>query len=714
MAHRLQSFLRPKSIALVGATERSTWSNAVVANLRACGFSGRMFLVNPRGGTAYGQAVHSSVREIQEPVDLAYLMVPTSAIDDALADLASAGIAHAVIITSGFAEAGPEGQAQQAALRDKARAHGVALIGPNCLGFINQVDNIPMWAIALPSPMLRGSLAIVSQSGATSALMAFFAAQQGIGFSYLVSTGNEVDVDLAQVVDYLVDDPDTRAISIFLETVRNPATLAAACARAHAARKPIVVMKIGASEITARSAQAHTGALVGDDRVFDAACRRLGLVRVPSIEDAVFTADTLSRLGPVEGKLGFASMSGGFCEIAADRADAEGVPLATLSHDTENRLRAVLPGFGTPHNPLDTTGAVMLDPTIMSRALAVLADDPEVGAIAVSYDVPTHAGEDNTFRRGVITEIQRAMGESSVPSIQFSYTLRPVNDYAKQLLPAQGARYVGCGAHHGMVALKSAFAWSRHVLAPRRADPAAPAPAGVRPDSENATLDYLASRGVPVIPRTVAISARAATLAAGACGYPVALKIASPDIAHKTEVGGVALGLRDAAAVEAARGAMLDRVRAARPDARIDGVLVAPMRHGGIELFVGTLRDAQWGPVLAVGLGGVYVEVLKDTALLLLPVTPQDVLEMLSELRGSALLDGFRGTPAADRGRIAQVVADIGDAALALGDGLVSLEVNPLRVDGSDCEALDALAVWDEAADPAPAEPAPANELATV
>jgi acetate---CoA ligase (ADP-forming) len=696
MARRLHSFLRPQSVVLVGATERSNWSNAVVGNLRTCGYSGQLFLVNPRGGTAYGLPVHRMVREIQEPVDLAYLMVPVAAMDEALADLAAAGITQAIVLTSGFAEAGEEGARQQEALRDKANAHGVSLIGPNCLGFINQVDNIPLWSIALPSPMIRGTLAIVSQSGATAALMSFFAAQQGIGFSHLVSTGNEVDVDIAAVVDYLVDDPDTRAIALFVETVRHPRLLAAAAERAHAAKKPIIVMKIGASEITAKSAQAHTGALVGDDRVFDAACKKLGLIRVQSIEDAIFTAETITKLGVIDGKLGFASMSGGFCEIAADRAHGEGVPLATLAAGTVGRLKNILPGFGTPHNPLDTTGAVMLDPSIMSRSLDALADDPEVGVIAVSYDVPTNEGEDNPFRRAVVTEVLDTMHRSRLPSVLFSYTMRPINDFARALLGTAGpqAHYIACGAHHGLTALRGAFGWSDHIRRPRVA-PMEVARSRARPVTEHQTLDYLASAGVPVIPRTVADSAESAIDAAGRCGYPVVLKIASADIPHKTEVGGVALCLRDAAAVRTAHATILQRVTAARPDARLDGVLVAPMREAGIELFVGTLRDPQWGAVLAVGLGGVFVEVLKDTSLRLLPVTPAAVLEMLAELRGSALLDGFRGSLPADRQRIAEVVAAIGNAALALGPELVSLEVNPLRVHGGDCEALDALAVWD-------------------
>lgn len=651
MARRLQSFFRPQSVVLVGATERSNWSNAVVGNLRSCGYGGKLFLVNPRGGSAYGMAVHTSVREIHEPVDLAYLMVPVAAMDDALADLAAAGITQAIVLTSGFAEAGEEGVRQQHRLQDKARAHGVALIGPNCLGYINQVDNIPLWSIALPSPMILGTLAIVSQSGATAALMAFFAAQQGIGFSHLVSTGNEVDVDIAAVVDHLVDEPQTRAIALFVETVRHPERLAAAAARAHAAKKPIVVMKIGASEGAARSAQAHTGALVGNDRVFDAACKRLGLVRVQSIEDAVFTAETITRLGPVDGKLGFASMSGGFSEIAADRAHAEGVPLATLAAGTVARLKDILPGFGTPHNPLDTTGAVMLDPGIMARALGALADDPQVGVIAVSYDVPTHAGEDNPFRRALVAQVLDTMARCPLPSVLFSYTMRPVNDYARRLLGSPGAQahYIACGAHHGITALRGAFAWSEHMRRPRRA-PVAIVRSTARPATKQATLGYLAAAGVPVAPHALAGSAE----------------------------------------------------------------LDVPMREGGIELFVGSWRDPQWGPVLALGLGGVWVEVLNDTSLRLLPVTPADVLDMLGELRGTALLDGHRGSPAADRQRLAEVVAAIGNAALALGPALVSLEVNPLRVQGSDCEALDALAVWDaSAATPGSAHAAATAQLVT-
>ncbi|NOG69932.1 acetate--CoA ligase family protein [Roseicella sp. DB1501] len=698
-AEGLAGLFRARSVALVGATERSIWSTAAFANFARLGFTGRVHPVSRKGGTVHGLPAATSCAAIGEPVDAALLMVPEQSIAEAFADLNAAGIRHAVVLTSGFAEVGAEGAARQEALLAAARAQGVTLLGPNCLGFINYADRVPIWTTQPPMPILQGgSIGVVSQSGATAGFIAGFAHRQGIGLSYQVSTGNEADVNVARVVDFLVEDPATRVIGLFLETVHDAPLLAAAARRALAADKPIVAIKIGASETAARAAEAHTGSLVGDDRVFDAVCRQLGIIRVSCIEDLVFTAALLSRTGHVrDRRLGLVSISGGICEMAADHAELAGVAVPRLAEPTRAALREILPAFGTPNNPLDVTGGAMLDASLFARSLPAFGADPSLGLLACFMDLPDTPEEIASYRGEIVRQIGAGFRAAGKPSVMLSVMARPVLEPGRALLAETGITYLGSGVLHGLGAIGRAFAWAERQERGLPAAPPAPAPVGERPASEHATLAYLGQRGVPVVPLTLARMAAEAVRAAAALGGPAVLKIASPDIAHKSDIGGVLLNLEGEAAVAEGFARIMASVRAAKPEARIEGILVGPMRRdSGIELFVGVLRDPLWGPAIAVGLGGIWVEALRDTAIRLLPVTPGEVLEMLSELRGAKLLDGYRGTPGIDRQAAAEAVARIGDAALALGPDLVSLEVNPLRATMAGAEALDALAIWNE------------------
>ncbi|WP_083490608.1 acetate--CoA ligase family protein [Stenotrophomonas humi] len=690
---RLDGLLRARSIALVGATERSAWSNGAFANFGRLGYEGSIHVVNPKGGRIHGVNAATSCRALGQQVDAALLMVPMHAIEEALQDLHEAGIGNAVILSSGFAELGGDGADRQMSLAALARDKGIHLLGPNCLGFINFIDRVPIWTINLPT-RLAGNVALVSQSGATASYIAEFAGRQGVGLSYIVSTGNEVDLNVARVVDYLVDDDATRVICLFLETSRDAQTLAAAAQRALSAGKPIIALKIGTSHITARSAQAHTGSLVGDDRVFDAACRQLGIIRVQSVDDLVATAGLLSQVQPRSGGVGVLAISGGICEVAADRAEAVGLQLAELSQPTRDALKQLLPDFGTPHNPLDVTGAAMLEPSLFASSIGVLASDPGVDLVACLYDMP--GAPLQKYSEQVIAAVGTGFAAIDAQSVLLSITPRPVVDYSRLLAKHHGIAYVAAGVDRGLSAIASAQWWARkrgecHPLPVANDLPQIDA----RPATERQTLDYLASQGVPVIPARIATDAAQARSIAHEIGSPLALKIASPDIAHKSDVGGVQLNVSPAHAADAYRQIRV-AVAASCPQARIDGVILSPMRGNGIELLVGIVRDPQWGPMLAVGLGGIWVELLKDTSLRLLPVTATDVRAMLDELRATRLLDGYRGGPRVDRNEVADVIARIGNAALALGPRLHSLEVNPLLATPGHVEALDGLTLWND------------------
>ena len=689
----VERLFNPRSIALVGATERSIWSMSVYDNLTRFGYSGKVHMVNPKGGTIFGLPAATSCAATGEEIDAALLMVPESKMIEVFDDLKLANVGGAVILSSGFAEVGAEGAARQQHLSEAGRAGGIRILGPNCLGFANFVANTPIWTTPLRRAIQGGNLAVVSQSGSIANQLGQFAYHQRVALTHMIATGNEADIDVADAIEYLARQPEPRAIAVFLESVRRPQRFVEAVVAASAAGKPVVVLKVGSSEAAARAAQTHTGSLVGDDRTFDALCRQLGIARVRSLEELVITADLFARLGDIQGEgLALTAMSGGLCEIATDQAEAEGIQIATLSDETLVRLRETLPEMATPNNPLDLTGAAMLKPELIPKSIAAIAGDPAVGLVGFVFDAPLK--ED---KRGAARTFIKSVGEGfkavSKPCLMMSNTATSVNGDARALTDEYGVVYSGGGVRHcltGIGHLLRRGQWQRR----RQANLPTIQQSSERPVTEREVLDYLDSQGVPVVPASIVRSADEAVATARALDAAVVLKILSPDIAHKTEVGGVALNLRGDDAVRQAYDRMMTSVKGAKPEAQIEGVIISPMRGAGVELFVGTMREPLWGPAIVVGLGGVWVEALKDTSMRLLPISDQDALDMLGELRGGKLLDGFRGAPPVDRAKVARAIVAIGRAALALGPDLVSLEINPLLASGDCIEALDGLTEW--------------------
>jgi acyl-CoA synthetase (NDP forming) len=699
---RLRTLFRPRSIALVGASDKSAFSATAYRNLVEFGFQEHTHLVNRRGATVHGRPTVTSCSQIDEAVDVAFLMVPQAGTLEAMSDAAAAGIRNAVILSSGYGEAGEAGRAAQAALVAHAEKLGMVLLGPNHLGFANLVDQVPVTSIS-GLPHRSGPIALLSQSGASSSAMMEFAAMSGNDLSYMVTLGNEAMITAGHVLDFLVDDASTRAIAIFMESVRDPEVFRRAALRATAAGKAVVVLKAGSSELASRTAAAHTGALVGDDRTIDAVFEQCGVIRVDSIEDMLITAGLAAHTGPFAAPgVGVVSISGGACDIIADRAEDAGMLLPALGAATEEALTAVMPSYGTVQNPLDVTGAAIIDPSLFTSSITAMADDPHIGVVAVVNGLPAF-GEGPWAGQPFVDASGAGAARASAPVVFVSQILQPLTDYSREILGHAGLSYVLPGLKQAVTALAGVARWSQahHRLkgddgGAARADTGLPLPApSTRRGawSEHTSRRLLADAGVPVVPAVLASSADEAVQAAREIGEPVALKIASPDILHKSDVGGVRLGVTGADAVREA----YEEVQAAAgkvPGAAVEGVLVSPMRSGGVELLVGVVRDPAWGPMLAVALGGIFVEVLKDSALSTLPVSPAKARELLLGLRGAALLQGARGTAPADLDAVASVVSTIGDLALALGDDLEALEINPLRVDGPTVEALDALVTW--------------------
>ncbi|GLX09989.1 acetate--CoA ligase family protein [Microbispora sp. NBRC 16548] len=694
----------PRSIALVGATDKSGWSISTLTNLRTHGFRGPVHLVNPRGGVVHGEQAHRSLSDIPGQVDLAYVMVPTTAVLPVLSEGAKLGIRNYVILTAGFGETGPEGAALEAEIVDFARENDLTVLGPNGNGFINAAADVTPYGLPIPSPLLRGSVGVVLQSGALASSVLGFAQARNVGISLLTSMGNESLVTVTDVIDYLVDDPATKAIALFLESVRDPAAFSRAARRALLAGKPIVALKIGRSRLASRTAQAHTGALVGDDNVIDAAFRQLGVVRVRSLEDLIITAGLLAEVGPLPGpRIGVVTPSGGASEIIADRAEDEGLELPAFAPETVARLREIVPAFGTVQNPLDVTGYVLIDRTLLGRALEAVTADPGVDAVMLLSDLPRVAPPDPAPVYAMFSASAKRMADAPMPVVVVSNVLTDVTEFGRDVQREAGFPYVAGGIEHGMHAIGAAVRWSRAYRAaveaangavPAEAAVSAPAvEAGTGMWAEHRAAALLSSAGIPVVPGELVYDEESAVAAAVGFGYPVVLKAAAEGLGHKSDIGGVRLGLSDARDVERAYREVV-AAAAAVPGAGRVGALVQPQRGGGVELLAGIVRDPAWGLTLAVGLGGIWVEALRDTALRVVPVDAAEVRRALDELRGTALLRGARGTEPADLDAVAEVVARVAAFAESLGDDLESLEINPLLVRGSHVEALDALITW--------------------
>jgi acyl-CoA synthetase (NDP forming) len=701
---RLRTLFEPRSIALVGVSEKSTWSLMIHVGLTQGGFSGRVYYVNPRKPTVHGQPTVARLTDIPEQVDLCYIMVGTEMVLPVIQDMIAAHIHNAVVLTGGFAEQDEHGRELQAELTRLAAEHDLAIVGPNCMGYINVNKHIEAMASLPARPLLTGSVALISQSGALGGMMLNYAHTQNVGLSMLVSTGNEATISVTDALQYAVEDEETKVIALFMETVREPERFAQIARRAFELGKPVVVLKAGRSEVTARVALTHTGALTGDDRVIDALFRQLGVVRVNSVEELVLTANLFARVGRLPGRrLGIVAISGGACDLAADLAEEVGLDLPIFAEATREGLRSLLPVIGPANNPLDVTGAAMNNQALMGNLLSVVSRDPQLDAVFCIMELPTDTSPQSAFLLDILKGIGQALADAPVPAFMLQLAGSNVISVSRAFLHETGLPFISGGLRTIMPALSKLAAWSERQRAFQEQGPTASKPAlapltfATPPRgnwSEHQSSAFLAQQGVPVIPARLVGSAGEAVAAAREIGFPVVLKIASPDILHKSDIGGVALNVQNADEVQVAFERISRNAQAITPAPRLEGVLVSPMRTGGVELLVGVSRDADWGQVLAVGLGGVWVEILKDTSLRVLPVSRDDIHAMLAELQGVKLLHGARGSQAADMPALVEAIYTIAEVAQRLQAELESLEINPLRVHGSQIEALDAVITW--------------------
>lgn len=694
MTAGIAALLAPQSVAIVGASDDPRRiGGRPLAYMKRFGFAGRLIPVNPTKATVQGLAAVPTVDDIEGTIDFALIAVPAKLVPEAVRASARKGAGTALIFSSDFAEAGEAGAALQAELVGIARDTGIRIIGPNCLGAFNAATGfVPSFSGTFergaPKP---GGLAIASQSGAYGSHIYHLTTQRGLGTSYFLTTGNECDVTVGEAIGLLAQDDAVHTICAYMEGVKDGAQLVESLEIARALRKPVGIMKVGRSAIGAVAASSHTASLAGEDAVYDAVLRQHGAIRVRTTEEMLDIASAARpRVYPVGRRVGLLTISGGAGVLMADECDAQGLEVPPMPEDVQAELKKAVP-FCAPRNPVDVTAQVFNDMSLVTTFVKAMMDRGGYDSVVAFWTTvaggPTIAGPlRDAMAEGMKGHEGRLVIQSLIadPEVTAEYEKAgyPVFEDPSRAIAALGA----------LTRIGEAFAKGR---AEEPAVPAAdPLPAGDLGEAE--ARDLLAAAGVPMARDETAASAAEALLAAESFGGKVVLKVASPDIAHKTDVGGVMLGVPHAEAA-AAYEAMMARVAEAAPGARLEGALVSPMLPEGVDLILGAKRDPVFGPVVLVGLGGVFTEVLKDVSFRRAPVSEATALEMLGELKGAALLQGARGAAPCDLGAVARAVSALSVFAVAHAAEVESVEVNPLRAfpggAPAACLGLDALIV---------------------
>ena len=695
----IHKMLNPRSIAVVGATERPQYGGRFLRAALQAGDRVRVYPVNPRYDELLGHKCYASVLDLPEAPDAVGVIVPYHRVIPVLRESAERGAGSAIVISAGFSERGVEERRElQAELGEVARETGVRVSGPNCLGLANIKDDV--WACSssrLEGVELKsGNVGLVCQSGA-SAFGPFLsrAVGRGVGYSYIVSTGNEADLEAPDFARYLLDDDDTKVIAMFIEGFKNARKFLEVAKLAAERGKPIVAVKIGRSDLGTRAARSHTAALTGVDEVYDAAFEQYGVVRVHDWDKLLEVAQLLSvGKSPARRGISLVSHSGGVCSLTADNLGDAGLELPELSDPARDAINNILEGFGWAANPADITGHASRDTVL--PIMEHMIDEPEVGTLVVassaSDEQARHVIDVRDRRDKLVTflytgnELGASTGldslkDAGVPVFHspenLASALRKFQDYHAW---RESRVRSGFGSARHMSEAQSAFA---DKLVER---------------SESNLSEYEAKRlierwGVPIVTERLVASEDQAVEAALEIGYPVVVKVSSPDILHKTEAGALKIGLADDDAVRKAYREVVANAESYASGARIEGALVGEMVREGTEVIVGVSYDAQLGPVLLFGMGGVLVEVMRDVALRICPISRLDAEEMVAQVRGSRLLHGFRGQPKADVEALVDTLVHVSDLAVNLEGVIDELDINPLAVlpEGQGVRALDAL-----------------------
>lgn len=688
MTLSLDPLLNPRSIAMIGASADAGRIGGMPLDLLTrFGYAGGIYPVNPKYQEVFGRRCWPDIESLPEPVDLAVLAIAAADVTPMLRRCHAKGVRAAIVYAAGFAEAGGEGARLQDELEAFVAESGMAVAGPNCMGFAN-LNTQAYTAFAsvfktAPAQTGPGKVSLLTQSGNVCAAVYAIARRLDLPFSHFINTGNEACLDFSQYLEYLAADPQTEIVLGYIEQLRDGDRFKRACRELERQGKLLIALKAGTTDKGAQAVQSHTSALAGDRRVYGAAFRQLNVIEATDFAQMAHLASLATLRHRTAGKrVAVLTMSGALGAILADKFIGAGLDLPDLPPELQAVLRGGIPDYGMVGNPVDVTGNVVNDPAFVHTVLEALATTDAIDAVVVyapgyMLDRMADALTDVSRRhQRLFVAIDTGLAQSRAA-----------------LRDAEVAVFEDLGL--AVAALAPYLLWceargvKRIAAAPQLDAPAVPA----LPCNEADARGYVAAFGLPQARVNVAANADDAVAQARAAGYPVALKVLSADIAHKTEAGGVALNLADDDAVRRAYGEVTRAAAAAQPGARIDGVMVQKMERGVAEIIVGATRDPVFGPVLTVGLGGVLTELYQDTSHRLLPVDEDIALQMLRELKAYALLDGYRGKPRADVAAARHSIVAVGNALLAAPAHVAEIEVNPLLIKeaGQGVAVLDAL-----------------------
>ncbi len=686
----LKKLLRPSSIAVIGANDKNGFGKSTCMNLLSSPLKDHIYFVNPKREELFGKKCYPNIRELPETIDMCIVILNKKLVSGALEEAASVGCKTAVVYASGYGETGDKEAEQE--LRDLCKKHDLAVMGVNCAGYINNLDGIFAFGMLVKREAVPGNIAIISQSGKICLNMM---QMDHMNYSYLISSGNSTCIHIEDYLEYLIEDDETRVIGLYLEGVKDPEKFTRVLAMAAKKRKPIVIMKVGKTSKGSALAASHTGSLSGSDQSFDAVMKKFGVIRVDDIEELAEMCHLLSVIPMLPPSTGLSAMclSGGETGICADMGTLMGLSYPELQPETAEKIRELLPGYATVANPLDMSATLAHDGPRYAEVIQAFMDDPSIGMILCGQTILEHHEVQDVIypmSDGMVMAAKKRKKPIAVMSFFNSSRDKTIRKKLESegvpILPATGG---------GFKLLKYLMDFVAYVPEDHTLKLAIPESSGgeTKALSERESKLELKKYGVDV-PAEYVVSDKA-KLKELKLTWPVAAKIESPDILHKSDVGGVKLNIRNLEELEAAFDEVVTNVKHHCPDARINGVLVSRMLPPGREFIIGVNNDPQFGPMVLCGLGGVFVEVFKDVSLYPAPLNRKEALQMIRSLKGYKLLTAYRGQKEGDVEALADMIVQIADYAAKNKDTLAELDLNPVFVypKGEGVAMADALVV---------------------
>ncbi len=698
----LTKLLRPKKVAIVGATEKETYGGFAVKLMETYAperLEHDVYLVNPGRDLVFGHKCFHSLADIPEEIDMVILATAKNTVEGLLRQAAAKGAKAAVVFAAGYGETGkPEDRAAEQSLKALCKELDIAVMGPNCAGYVNVLDNIPAMGFMTDIPRRAGKVGLISQSGMICTLLMDSGKTD---FSYVISCGNSKIVEVVDYMDFLVDDENTSVIVSYIEGVSNPKKFVETLKKAALKRKPVILLKVGRSEKGSRSAASHTGSLSGSDAAFEAIFKKYGVIRVDDLEDLASLANLFATLPslPEGDRVVSLNGSGGENGVACDVGAACGINYPDFTPEGKEKLSKVLAEFATINNPLDTTADICYDTDQFADAAEIIINDANFDMAVVGITIVNKLTDlcVKHMSEGLIKLKKEGRVTKPViviPAVESGRMPEYVEALKEAGIPVTAPCSYGY-KHIAKLAGYVNFLKNTDITRLENAVPDAFGKGTKTALSEHASKELLGTGGIPVPRETVAENEELAVAAAEKLGYPVVMKVESPDILHKTDAGGVKLNLKNAAQVRAAYNEILSNCRTSCPDARINGVLVQEMLKSGTEMIVGVTNDPSFGPMVLCGMGGVFTEVFKDAAVFPAPLTKKNALAMIGSLKAYRIMNGYRGQKKLDVDALADMLVRVGDFAVQHRNDLAEMDMNPVFVypEGEGTAVADALVI---------------------